>query len=405
MPTATVPDARCEECAQEVPADHLLTLLEGDRWCPDCVGENLVCHLCASPTRTTSLTVEEGRLCSDCLDGWTRCERCDLYTEDPVSIISGPEVCDDCTGNYERCDDCDGFAAYTYDVEGGNEVCNDCRNDSYRYCEDCTLLVPYQEDLCEDCTRNRDTEPVHRYDYRPTPLFHGEGPLYLGLELELYASQRDSGFTDAVDLAVAELGELGYLKEDGSISHGFEMVTHPMSWDYARTRFPWQLLNKLRLLGCRTDESVGIHVHVSRAGFDSPAHIYRWLKFVYRNESPITVLARRENSEWARFTEQARSDAREYAKGSRAGRGRYHAINVYPAHTFEMRMFASSLRPRQVKAALGFAAASVEYTRTLTAAQVARSRGWEWSAFCAWLSARPQFRDLYTELEELACAC
>ncbi|MGW4371991.1 hypothetical protein ACWEKT_40950, partial [Nocardia takedensis] len=188
-------------------------------------------------------------------------------------------------------------------------------------------------------------------------------------------------------------------------SHGFEMVTHPMSWDYARTRFPWQLLNKLRLLGCRTDESVGIHVHVSRAGFDSPAHIYRWLKFVYRNESRVTVLARREDSEWARFTDGARSDAREYAKGSRAGRGRYQAINVYPVHTFEMRMFASSLRPRQVKAALGFAAASVEYTRTLTAAQVARSRGWEWSAFCAWLAPRPQFRDLYTELEELACAC
>ncbi|MGW4371814.1 helix-turn-helix domain-containing protein, partial [Nocardia takedensis] len=145
-------DARCEECAQEVPADHLLTLLEGDRWCPDCVGEDLVCHRCASPTRTTSLTVQDGRLCSDCLDGWTRCQRCDLYTDDPVSIIGGPEVCDECTGNYERCDDCDGFAVYTYDVEGGNEVCDVCRNDFYRYCINrwltfqCNARSPAMED-------------------------------------------------------------------------------------------------------------------------------------------------------------------------------------------------------------------------------------------------------------------
>ena len=93
MPTATVPDARCQECAQEVPADHLLTLLEGDRWCPDCVGEDLVCERCATATRHTSLTMQDGRLCSDCTSG------------------------------YERCDDCDSLADSTYDVDGGTEVC------------------------------------------------------------------------------------------------------------------------------------------------------------------------------------------------------------------------------------------------------------------------------------------
>ncbi|WP_232839988.1 hypothetical protein [Nocardia aurea] len=401
MPTATVLEEQCEECSQSVTADRLVTLVEGDRWCGDCAR---FCEGCAAPTRHTSHTVDDTYLCARCLLGWHRCERCDLFTEDLVSVVSGPQVCSSCSQHYDLCSDCGDRTDFTYTVDGGDEVCSDCRNDSYHYCSDCELLVPTCDSRCEECARGSDDYRVHDYYYRPNPVFYGDGPLFLGLELELITPT--STFTDAVDLAVEHLGGLGYLKEDGSIRpNGFEMVTHPMSWDYARADFPWRLLNKLRLLGCRTNASVGIHVHVSRTGFTSPAHIYRWLKFVYRNESQVCTLARRRGSEWAEFSPQAREAAVEFAKGSTAGFGRYQAINVYPEHTFELRIFASSLAPRQVKAALGFAAASVEYTRTLTAADIARRRGWEWSAFCTWLTTRPEYSDLLTELQELACAC
>ncbi|WP_433621031.1 hypothetical protein [Nocardia sp. CA-120079] len=404
MPTTTVPDTRCEDCALIVASDTVVTLVEGDRVCGDCATGLSLCDGCAIHTREVGYTVTDTALCPRCLDGWSRCDRCDLFTRDITAVIDGPDVCPTCVENYDRCDECGAYADHTETVQGGNEVCSTCRFDDYHYCEDCDTLIPLSDDRCDNCYHEGGHHLVHDYDYRPQPSFHGEGPLFLGMELELITPH--SQFDDAVELAVAELGDLGYLKEDSSISPcGFELVTHPMSWDYARTRFPWQLLNKLRLLGCRTDSSVGIHVHVSRAGFSSPAHIYRWLKFVYRNESQVITLARRRSRDWAEFSPEARSSAAEFAKGSTNGWGRYQAINVYPAHTFELRVFASSLYPRQVKAALAFAAASVEYTRTLTAAQVARRRGWEWSAFTAWLSTRPDYADLLTELEVLQCAC
>ncbi|WP_232840202.1 MULTISPECIES: hypothetical protein [Nocardia] len=405
MPTATLPDTHCAQCSLPVAADSLVALAEGDRVCQDCVTELSFCDGCATPARTTSYTVANTALCGGCSAGWYRCERCDLFTGEIVAIIDGPDVCGSCAREFERCDDCGAYARHTETVQSGDDVCSTCRHEDYHYCEDCYTLVPLDDQHCESCyDEDRGHELVHDYSYTPTPLFHGHGPLFLGMELELITPY--SRYNDAVVLAVAELGDLGYLKEDGSIHPtGYELVTHPMSWEYARTRFPWQLLNKLRLLGCRTDTTVGIHVHVSRAGFDSPAHVYRWLKFVYRNESQVTTLARRRSHDWAEFSAHARSRACEYAKGSRHGWGRYQAINVNPAHTFELRVFASSLHPRQVKAALAFAAASVEYTRTLTAAQVARQRGWEWSAFTAWLTTRPDYADLLTELEVLACAC
>lgn len=70
----------------------------------------------------------------------------------------------------------------------------------------------------------------------------------------------------------------------------------------------------------------------------------------------------------------------------------------------KLRVFASSLHRQQVLAALAFADASVEYTRGLTAAQIARRCGWEWSAFTAWIATRPHYAALTSELEDLACA-
>jgi hypothetical protein len=241
------------------------------------------------------------------------------------------EVCAECASSYETCDDCDSLAQELYSVDSGNRVCERCADEDYHECSDCFTLVPVDTTYCDNCTDTYSTahHAVHDSYYTPELRFHGDGPLFLGMEVEIKTPSRS--YRDAVDTAVAHVRDLAYLKEDGSISCGFELVTHPMSYGYALERFPWQLLNRLRLLGCYTDDGVGIHVHVSRAGFSSPAHAYRWLKFVYRNEESVTTLARR-SSTWAQFSPQQRSSALDYVKGGQAGYGRYQAINVCPEH-------------------------------------------------------------------------
>ena len=123
----------------------------------------------------------------------------------------------------------------------------------------------------------------------------------------------------------------------------------------------------------------------------------------YRNQDEVTTLARRESNVWAAFHASDRQRVKDYAKGGMGSR--YRAINTQNTTTFELRIFASSLQPQEVQAALALAAASVEYTRDLTVRDIVRSDGWGWSSFVAWARQHPAYRPLVAEMEALQCAC
>jgi hypothetical protein len=243
---------------------------------------------------------------------------------------------------------------------------------------------------------------VHNYSFKPDPVFYGVGPVFTGFELEI--DVRDANYTPASALVYRKCGDLAYLKVDGSVC-GFEMVTHPMDYGYAIRNFPWALLETLAAKhGCTTPSSCGLHVHVNRAGFSNSLHEYRWLKFLYRNADPCQAIARRRNAGYASWSEDHRAMAKDITKMSSSAQrrrvwARSSAINTLPDHTYEVRMFASSLVPQEVQAALGLVHASVEYTRTLTAAQVAKENGWSWESFRAFVRANPQYAPLLAEME------
>ncbi|MGH3630679.1 MAG: hypothetical protein ACRDR6_15405 [Pseudonocardiaceae bacterium] len=300
-------------------------------------------------------------------------------------------------------------------ADSGQEVCLVCRRGGYWECNECDILInsgsycgSCADDLddgvchCPRCEGYRDDTGglINSYAYKPRPVFHGEGPMFLGLELEI-ESHGDRG--EDARTAADCLGGLGYLKSDGSIDYGFEIVTHPMSYPWAMERFPWRMLDQLKANGAGGDHA-GLHVHISRAAFTSACHTYRWIKFLYRNADRVKTVARRTSDEWAAFQDTDRKRAKDYAKGARDGY-RYRAINTQNQHTFELRVFAASLERQEVQAALGLAAASVDYTRDLTVADIARRGGWDWSAFTHWLAERDEYAPLRAELEHLACAC
>lgn len=266
------------------------------------------------------------------------------------------------------------------------------------------------DDYDSDDYDSDDGRLIHSYEYKPHPVFHGDGPLYLGAEIEVAAYNE----REVARNAQQWLGDIGYLKSDSSIGGGVEIVTHPMSYRFAMDSFPWDMLPSLQAMGAQATRNTGIHVHVSRAGFASPSHVYRWYKFIYRNEADVVKLARRESDQWAPFTREARRSAKDVAKPPQRRRiiqdrygyrynaptpaetlGRYQAINVTNAETFELRIFASSLDPAEVKTTLAFAAATVEYTRGLTSHDVARHGGWTWPAFTGWAASRPEFGPLH----------
>jgi hypothetical protein len=360
--------------------------------CTDCPADvetqhgALACENCAPPGHVRCPGCgewhPEGSDCAGCLT----CSRCHtpVPEDETVETLRGSTICTACRCEwYWQCDGCDGWN------RDGHDCTNGCCDPDNCSCDDCRGY-----DLAGFAGL------VHEYSYKPRPVFHGTGPLYLGPEIEIETPAYNE--LKCARIAHTHLGGLGYLKLDNSIGNGFEIVTHPMSYQWAIDNFPWLMLTELHESGCAATASTGIHVHVSRAGFTSTGHTYRWMKFVYRNERQVKTVARRSCNTWAAFTAQDRRAVKDYAKGAHSDR--YRAINTSTPATYELRIFASSLDPGEVQAALGFAAASVEYTRNLTISNI-RNGGWGWPAFVAWLGGQPAYQPLTGQLEALQCVC
>lgn len=334
------------------------------------------------------------------------CSHCELQTslEDLVSRSDGDDICFACADSrFYLCNCCDRYATTLFRTDGDRDICSSCEDEhGYHECRYCSTLVA-DEDTCQRCSDfdPSDSDLIHDYDYKPTPVFHGEGTLHFGIELEV--NTPGSRLSECAELCVRDLDDLGYLKEDSSIFEGFEIVTHPMSFRWAMANFPWAMLGRLKSQGCSGNGN-GLHIHVSRAGFTDSSHVYRWMKLIYRNSGPVQRLARRRNSDYAEFGPYVRQTVKEACKGGRPG-PRYAAVNTLNAETFELRMFASTLEPGQVQAALAFAAATIAYTRELGIHKIVHCRGWEWETFTDWVSLCPEYSALSQEWEALTCAC
>jgi hypothetical protein len=93
-----------------------------------------------------------------------------------------------------------------------------------------------------------------------------------------------------------------YLKGDGSLNDGFEIVTHPMTHDWAMEKFPWEMIEKLRRSGYRSwdTDTCGLHVHASRTSFVDRSHLWKWTYLINKNNKECIELAGR-NSHYAQF--------------------------------------------------------------------------------------------------------
>lgn len=274
---------------------------------------------------------------------------------------------------------------------------------------------PYSDDYGTESGRR-----LNDWDYTPELVFHGDGPTFFGMEIEI----SDDGTGEEIAHEHFAGGNVAYLKEDGSVS-GFELVTHPMSLDWAMTNFPWEILRRMNNAGSYVEEeSNGIHVHVSRDAFTtsdgkfSAAHLHKWLKLLYRNDDDVSRVARRNSDSWAKFSSQHRESHYTHAR-RRAGAeipaqdyetgelvdgtlgDRYSAVNCINRNTFEVRVFASTLQPTMAQAALQTVAASVEYARQLTCHDVIHNDGWSWPAFISWASETGNYSALVSADMEL----
>ena len=308
------------------------------------------------------------------------CDLCGVLCE-PVSLteFSGQQLCPTCLENETRvCSRCNERIWADDDYgDASRPLCHHCYDRYYVSCGTCGRVIPYDEvyypdddedtPLCYTCyTQDQRKERIiHDYYYKPEPLFHGSGPRFFGVELEIdEGGELTSNAEEILDAGNAGGCENIYIKHDGSLSEGLEIVTHPASLDYHMDKLPWpDILETARRLDYRSHQcgSCGLHCHVSRNAFgvseqSQDACIARVLFFVEKHWEELLKFSRRtprQLERWAArygYKDQPLEILDHAKKGYHAGR--YTCVNLENSDTIEFRLFRGTLKLNTLLATL-----------------------------------------------------
>ncbi len=328
------------------------------------------------------------------------CSHCGSFIDtDDYEEFNGEIVCSDCIDNFTSVCDCCGERIWSEDTYGDEytTLCYHCYNNHYTRCEECDSIIhnddAYEYDgcyYCHECYQNiRRNASIHEYGYKPEPIFYGDSNRYFGVELEIDGAGKDDDYA-------MELLEIGneeddriYIKTDGSLDDGIEIVTHPMSLEYHK-RFCWEdIMHHAVRLGYRSHQTstCGLHIHVNRdsLGLDRDEQdevISRILYFVEHHWNEILKISRR--SEYAMNRWAARYGYENSPKAimdkAKKNYGRYVAVNLCNYHTIEFRLFRGTLKYNTLIATLELVNKICELAVLMNDDEIAKL---SWSEFAA----------------------
>ena len=303
--------------------------------------------------------MEENTICSSC--GGT-------FPKDQLTFFDDHYFCGECLfTETEVCSHC-GTRIYSGDNEGSHEhpLCRSCFESYYTNCNRCGVLIAerdayYPDDesdegYCASCHRYiTEHYTIQGYYFKPTPVFHGDGPRYFGVELEIDEGGENHYHAETLsNLANAAANNI-YCKHDGSLNDGFEIVTHPMSLDYHLHEMPWEKITQEAIrLGYYSHQAntCGLHVHVSRTAFgnslaEQECVIARILYFVEKHWDELLKFSRRTPRQLERWASRYGYkdhplDILDHAKNGDIGR--YASVNLENSDTIEFRIFRGTLK-------------------------------------------------------------
>jgi hypothetical protein len=409
----------CTTCSSTIDDGDEIVMNE-HVYCTDCV---FVCEDC-DDVRDTDNRILVGVMsyCEDCA---SICERCSegMDNDSSRTVDRDESWCEYCWENYSYyCESCceswSGDCTYVQDTP----YCERCYESECYWCEDCDESYT-NDNRCECgdddnrgggrcCRAYRSSGTIHDYSCKPSPMFKGTSKhnMYLGFELETEVQSLDTG----AYYASSNLDGVAYLKHDGSIGNGFEIVTHPHTHQQYRdnSKLLWDTIDRLRTdYGARSwdTDTCGLHIHLSRKGFSSGAHLHRFIALVYHNAPQMMKLAGRK-TRFARFNDVYTFDEYDrpvFSIKHKVGHPnsfmseRYSAVNTQNEHTIELRFFRGTMNTSGVLSALDLAQAMVEYTRELRLDDVKLGAlSWDWFADYV-VSNNGLYPDLYSRLDKI----
>ena len=303
------------------------------------------------------------------------CSHCGALIEDDEDYeeVNGEIVCTDCyEHNTTTCDRC-GATIWNDDSYGDEytTLCHHCYENHYTRCSCCDSLLHEDDayhldgyDYCSECYHDEvdKDRSIHDYGYKPEPIFYGDGSRYFGIELEIDGAGKDSdNADDLLKIANADDDHI-YIKGDGSLDDGMEIVTHPMSLEYHKNYCWEELMKKAISMGYRSHQTstCGLHIHVNRDCFGESREgqdevISRILYFVEHHWNEMLKFSRRSEysmNRWAARYGFEKTGREILDKAKKGNNGRYAAVNLMNYSTIEFRLFRGTLKYNTLIAAL-----------------------------------------------------
>jgi hypothetical protein len=156
-----------------------------------------------------------------------------------------------------------------------------------------------------------------------------------------------------------------YIKHDGTLESGIEIVTKPLGirWIYNNFNKFDDIFN-LKKYGwyARTAETAGFHIHISKSAF-STLHLYKFIKFFTVNQQFIKFISSRPWNnliKWALFEEESNIKSVARAKHNR---DKHMAVNLSNNDSVEVRIFRGTLNPIAFKRNIEFVLSLYWYTK------------------------------------------
>lgn len=293
------------------------------------------------------------------------CSRCGAEVSgSDCTVFDGEVFCPRCLERETTfCEEC-GIRIHRDDNAGDINItlCRSCYDDPYVICDQCGRIIHedcanyiHDEPYCDNCYNNYENPTIHDYSYKPDPIFYGSGKRFFGVELEIDDGGKDDD-NAATLLDIANSGdEKIYIKCDGSLDDGMEIVTHPMTLDYHKTQMPWEeIMGKAISLGYKSHKSgtCGLHIHVNRETFGETREtqddaISRVLYFVEHHWNELLRFSRRtekQMNQWAARYGYKNNPKEILDHAKRDGNSRYTCVNITNWNTVEFRMFRGTLK-------------------------------------------------------------
>ena len=307
--------------------------------------ESCICSHCGDTFPSSELYLFGSRqLCLDCLEELTViCDHCGRrFWRREVHEIQDLTLCNACLENYSYCSGC------------GRLVLSD----ELRYVDD-----DDNDGYCAECYNSHCGDGIENYYYKPKPIFYGKGFRYLGVELEIdCGGERNDRARQLMNIANDRFEHI-YIKHDGSLDDGMEIVTHPMTLEYHLNEMPWaEVLGEAVYMGYLSHQAstCGLHVHVNRSALgetedEQEEVIARILFFVENHWNELLRFSRRTRSQMDRWAARyGRKDDPKAVLDSakRSQNQRYRCVNLTNYNTVEFRMFRGTLKLNTLLATL-----------------------------------------------------